>query len=320
VSSASADRLRRRTHHHTDFPLERLVTGREHTVSVVLPARNEAATIGGIVDVMTQLRDGGLVDQVLVVDDSTDDTARIAAERGAEVHRQADLRPEVGPLAGKGDAMWRALEVATGDVVAYFDADSLDLGEHFVRGVLGPLLCDPEVRFVKATYRRPLRVGDAELAAGGGRVTELMARPLLSRFFPELAWFGQPLAGELAARRELLERIPFACGYRVEVAMLIDVLRVAGLDAMAQVDLDVRRNQHQPLEALGPMANAVLDAVLARAAETPVPAPRERVVTREGVLVAEPPEALERPPFAAAAEPPCERPVTTRASVSIAGR
>jgi glucosyl-3-phosphoglycerate synthase len=231
---------------------------------VCLPARNEAQTIGAILDRLLPLRDLGLIDQVVVVDDSTDGTAEIAAARGAEVHPQAALLPEFGPVLGKGDAMWRALSVLTGDVICFLDADSEDFGEHFALGLLGPLLTDDAIRFVKGFYRRPLRVGDTQLPEGGGRVTELTARPLLSRFFPDLRRVLQPLAGEIAARRELLERLPFATGYAVETAMLIDAWREAGLDALAQVDLDVRQNRHQALSELGPMADAVLAAVISR--------------------------------------------------------
>ena len=160
---------------------------------------------------------------------------------------------------GKGDAMWRGLSIARGDVVCFLDADSEDFGNHFALGLLGPVLMGEEIKFVKGFYRRPLRLeGMPRLPEGGGRVTELTARPLLNRFFPELAGVLQPLAGEIAARRDVLEQIPFACGYAVDVAMLIDVWRRVGIDALAQVDLDVRQNQHQPLSDLGPMASAVL--------------------------------------------------------------
>ena len=226
------------------------------TVSVVVPARNEAGTIGAILERID-------ADQVVVVDASTDGTAEIAARAGAEVHLQEDLLPEFGPVLGKGDAMWRALSVVRGDVVVYLDADSEDFGEHFVTRLVEPLE-DPAIQFVKAHYRRPFRVGAERLPEGGGRVTELTAKPLLKAFYPELADIHQPLAGEIAARRGLLERIPFATGYAVEMAMLIDVWKQVGRGAIAQADLDVRQNRHQPLADLRPMAEAVLGVVLDR--------------------------------------------------------
>ena len=255
---------RRRTYHHRDFAVERLAAVKRDSVSVLLPARNEVATIGPILLELLPLRDRGVVDQVVVLDDSTDGTGELAADLGAEVHEQSSLHPEHGPVCGKGDAMWRGLAVATGDVVCYLDADSRDFGPHFALGLLGPVLSDPGVHFVKGFYRRPLDLGGTQLPEGGGRVTELTARPLLARFYPELAGMHQPLAGEIAARREMLERLPFACGYAVDVALLIDAWRDVGLDGLAQVDLDSRQNRHQPLADLGPMAAAVLSAVTRR--------------------------------------------------------
>ncbi len=167
-------------------------------------------------------------------------------------------------MLGKGDAMWRALGVLTGEVICFLDADSERFGAHFACGVLGPVLCRPDIAFVKGFYRRPFRVGETTVPDGGGRVTELTARPLLNLFYPDLATVQQPLAGEIAARRELLERLPFATGYGVDVGLLIDAYAVAGLDAIAQVDLDERQNAHQPLRDLGPMAYAVLRAVAVR--------------------------------------------------------
>jgi glucosyl-3-phosphoglycerate synthase len=255
---------RTNTYGHVDFPPERLATGRQSTVSVCLPARNEARTIGPILEALLPLRERGILDQIVVVDRSSDGTADIARRLGAEVHAQDELMPELGPVLGKGDAMWRALPVLTGEVICFLDADSEHFGAHFACGVLGPVLCQPGISFVKGFYRRPFRVGETTLPDGGGRVTELTARPLLNLFYPELAAIRQPLAGEIAARRELLERLPFATGYGVDIGLLIDAYTVAGLDAIAQVDLEVRQNAHQPLRDLGPMAYAVLRAVAVR--------------------------------------------------------
>jgi glucosyl-3-phosphoglycerate synthase len=230
-------------------------------VSVVLPARECAETVGPIVEAIL---DAG---QVLVVDAaSADGTAEIAARAGAEVVQEADLLPEFGAVRGKGDAMWRALSVVRHDVVVYVDADTRGFGAHFVRGLAGPLLDGPEVQFVKGAYRRPFVHGDAVVEEGGGRVTELMARPLLRAFYPELADFVQPLAGEFAGRRELFERIPWSTGYAAEVAMLIDIWREAGSAAMAQVDIGERRQPHQPLKSLTDMASTILTAVCVRLA------------------------------------------------------
>jgi glucosyl-3-phosphoglycerate synthase len=253
------------TSHHSRYPAELLAATRESTVSVCVPARDEALTIAGIVGPLVALRERGVVDQVVVVDASSDGTGEIAARLGAEVYEQRGLMPEFGPVLGKGDAMWRALSVLEGEVICFVDGDSEEFGAHFARGLVGPLVTDPAIRFVKGFYRRPFRLGAELEPDGGGRVTELTARPLLELFFPALSGIRQPLAGEIAGRRELFERLPFATGYAVEIAMLIDAWRVAGARAIAQVDLDVRQNRHQPLGELGPMALAVMGAVLTRA-------------------------------------------------------
>ena len=254
-----------RRFHHSDFDLRRLLERKTEPITVVLPAREVADTIGEIVERLRGL--DPLIDQVLVVDAaSRDGSGRIAARAGADVYQEAELMPGFGQVLGKGDAMWRALSVARGDVVVYLDADTRDFPPHFALGMLGPLICEPDIRFVKGFFRRPyLRPDGSQLPAEGGRVTELTARPLLSAFFPELAAFVQPLAGEVAARRTLFERIPFASGYAVETAMLLHARdALAGTDGMAQVDLDVRLNSHQPLRELAPMAYAVLRVLTER--------------------------------------------------------
>jgi glucosyl-3-phosphoglycerate synthase len=265
-----AERARRwyesRTFHHNEFPPERLAAERRRTVSACVPARNEEGTVGPIVSDLVELREAGAIDEVLVVDaGSTDRTAAIASEAGATVRQEAELLPEFGPVLGKGDAMWRALSVLDSDVIVYLDSDSEGFGPHFASGLIGPLVCgDPAIEFVKAFYRRPFKLGEVSLPEGGGRVTELTARPLLNLFYPELAGFRQPLAGEFAATRSLLERLPFSTGYAVEIALLIDAWREVGLDGLAQVDIEMRQNRHQPLGELAPMAYAVLRAVSAR--------------------------------------------------------
>jgi glucosyl-3-phosphoglycerate synthase len=276
-----------RSFDHSAFPPERVRAERDGTISVCVPTRDCADTIAPIIQTLMRLREAGVVDQVAVLDAaSADATAELAAANGAEVHQQAELLPDQGPVLGKGDAMWRALTLLRGDVVCFLDGDSEGFGPHFACGLAGAVACEPGVEFAKAFYRRPFRAGPVELPEGGGRVNELTARPLLRQFFPELADVRQPLAGEIAARRDLLERLPFATGYAVEIAMLIDAYREVGLDGLAQVDLDVRQNRHQALSALGPLADAVLGAVAARL---------EREGRLAGVDVAPP---VERPPLA----------------------
>jgi glucosyl-3-phosphoglycerate synthase len=257
--------LGRCSHHHSAFPPERLAAERRETVTVCVPAWNESATIAPILRDLIGLRRAGVVDQVLVADqDSRDGTGEIAADLGAEVVQTHTLFPELGPVAGKGDNLWRALTAVRGDLVCFVDADSADFGPHFVCGLLGPLICQPDTEYVKAYYRRPWRDREGVRATGGGRVTHLTARPLLGRFYPDLLAFEQPLAGEMAARRTLFEAVPFATGYGLEIGLLIDIYQRVGLAAMCQVDLDSRQNRHRPLEELGPMADAVLETLTAR--------------------------------------------------------
>jgi glucosyl-3-phosphoglycerate synthase len=279
-------------------------------VSVCLPARNEERTIGPILESLGELRELGLVDQIVVVDDSVDRTSEIARELGAEVYSQRELRPELGEMLGKGDALWRALPVLHGEIVCFLDADSEHFGPHFVSGLLGPLLYEERIAFVKASYRRPFRFGQITLPDEGGRVTELTARPLLNLFYPDLAGFEQPLAGEVAMRRTLLERLPFATGYGVDIALLIDAYAAVGLDGLAQVNLDVRQNAHQPLRDLAGMASAVLRAVavrLERDGRLHGPLPSGLLVPEAEDLRVQPVSATERPPLVAvrAAAEPC---------------
>jgi glucosyl-3-phosphoglycerate synthase len=258
------DWIRGRSFHWAEFFRAELVR-RRASVSVCVPTLDEAESIAKTLAPLLDLLDAGLVDQVAVVDSgSSDGTQSIVRSVGAELHDARELVPGSGPLLGKGDAIWRAQAVLHGDVVCFVDADSEDFGEHFVTGLTGPLLRIPEVQFAKADYRRPFKVGDVQLPAGGGRVTELTARPLLNAFYPELAVFGQPLAGEIAARRSLLLQVPFDTSYGVEIGMLIDVWSRVGLEGMAQVDLGTRQNRHRPLAQLTPMAAVVLQSLMAR--------------------------------------------------------
>jgi glucosyl-3-phosphoglycerate synthase len=259
----------RRSFQAGEFPLERLLAAKRSSIAVVLPAREVAATIGAIAQRVADLRKVGLIDEALVIDSaSADGTAEIAAAAGMTVVQEDAVAPECGPAQGKGDAMWRALRVVQSDIVAYLDADTESFHAGFLTGLLGPLICDPEIEFVKGCFERPFRDG-AQSSSGarageGGRVTELLARPLLNLHAPELAVFDQPLAGEVAARRELLLGLPFSVGYGVEIAMLIDAWRAVGLDGLAQVHLGVRQNAHQSLRELSAMAYAVLVAASTR--------------------------------------------------------
>jgi glucosyl-3-phosphoglycerate synthase len=269
MESSSAGRAAQvRTFHHSRYTPEQLAAAcaqRGLRVSVCLPARECAATVGEIVATLGRLRERGVIEQLVVVDAASNDgTATVAERAGALVLQEAELMPAVGPVLGKGDAMWRALSALHGDVVCFLDADTEAFQGHFATGLLGPLLCEPGVSFCKAFYRRPLSVGDSRQRDGGGRVNHLTARPALALFYPPLAAIRQPLAGEVAVRRELLWQLPFVTGYGVEIAMLIDAWRAVGLGAIAQVDLDEHRNRHQPLAALTPMAFTVLATIAAR--------------------------------------------------------
>jgi glucosyl-3-phosphoglycerate synthase len=277
-----------RTFRHSEFPLELLLERKRETVTVVLPAREVADTIGPIVEELQSL--DGLIDQILVIDAaSRDGTAGIAAGLGAEVHQESELVRERGPALGKGDAMWRGLSVARGQLVAYLDSDTRNFSGHFATGLLGTLLCHDEIRFVKGFFRRPFVTADGGARPlDGGRVTELTARPLLKAFYPELAGFLQPLAGEVAAPRWFLEQLPFATGYGIETSMLLHARdALGGTVGMAQVDLVERHNRHQSLADLAPMAETVLAVILGR-------------LRREGRLLDEDaPELVERPALAA---------------------
>ena len=256
----------RRTHSWQEWSLDALLHAKRANdvqVSLVVPARNEAATVGGVV---TRVREAlmdttALLDEIVVIDsDSTDDTSAVAAGAGAVVHRAAEVRPDLGTMPGKGEAMWKSLFVTTGDVLVFMDADLLDWDTHFVPGLLGPLLTDPTVALVKGFYERPFTAGDRTAAFEGGRVTELVARPLLALLFPELTALVQPLAGEWAVRRELFAALSVPTGYAVELAALVDTATRCGVDAIAQVDLGRRAHRHQSLRDLGAMATQILAA------------------------------------------------------------
>ncbi|MCX4575831.1 glucosyl-3-phosphoglycerate synthase [Streptomyces sp. NBC_01571] len=242
-----------------DRPLHRIMSAKRasgSTVSVVLPALNEEETVGEIVTVIRHdlMRQVPLVDEIVVVDSgSTDRTSEVAAAAGARVVHRDEILPRIPAVPGKGEVLWRSLLVTSGDIVCFIDADLREFSSDFVSGIVGPLLTEPGVDLVKGMYDRPL----AGAAGQGGRVTELMARPLLNMHWPQLAGFVQPLGGEYAARRSLLEQLPFPVGYGVELGMLVDALHLVGLDALAQVDVGERKHRHQDGQALGRMSAAI---------------------------------------------------------------
>ena len=255
-----------RTYDHTDFEVERLVAAKGSTaVTACIPTRETARTIEGTVSSLLELTGAGLIDQVVVVDAASEDgTAGAAEDAGAEVHQEADLMVEFGPVMGKGDAMWRSLSVCRGDLIVFVDGDVSDFAGHYASGLLGPLLVDSGVEFVRGRFERPFAVREGELPGEGGRVTELLCKPLFALLSPELLAFSQPLAGEIAARRDLLHRISFATGYAVEAAMQIDVWMETGLEGMAEVDLASKRNDHQSLRALSNMSIEVAEGISRR--------------------------------------------------------
>lgn len=285
-----------RTFHHGEYPLERIVEAKGHTtVSVALPARNEESTVGAIVSCLQrELLESGVIDQLLVIDDhSTDSTAAVAARNGAEVLTAGDVLSGYGTGHGKGEVLWKSLLETTGEIVLWCDTDLVDFHHRFVSGLLGPLLCEPEVDFVKGFYNRPHADGE-----GGGRVTELVAKPLIALLFPELSSILQPLSGEYGGRRTLLEQLPFVEGYGVEMGLLIDIAHKEGISRMAQVDLDVRHHRNRPLTELAPQATAITQTVLRRADRELVGVHAELSVGETVTDI----EAAERPPMLEVAE------------------
>lgn len=259
-----------RTYHHAQFDAGDLLRRKRErglTVSVCVPTRDEAATVGPIVRaIRRELMDRlPLVDELVVVDSrSTDETVDVARAAGAEVHQDDEVLPELGPGSGKGEALWKALFLLSGDLLVFVDADIRNFHQRFVTGLLGPLLTEEGVHYVKAFYERPLQETRALLPTGGGRVTELVVRPILNLFFPAMAGVVQPLSGEYAGTREALSQVPFATGYGVEIGLLLDVVERFGLDALAQVDLEERVHRNRTTPELARMSFGVLQAVFRR--------------------------------------------------------
>lgn len=237
------------------------------TISVGLPALNEEKTIGKIIETIkgSLVDQHPLLDELVVIDSgSTDATVEIARGLGVPVYQHSEILPGCGSYRGKGEALWKSLHVLKGDIVAWIDTDIRNIHPGFVYGIVGPLLREPQIKYVKGFYRRPLQMGEKLTATGGGRVTELTARPLFNLFFPELSGLIQPLSGEYAGRREVLERVPFFTGYGVETGLLIDIYERFGLRAIAQADLEERIHRNQTLMALSQMAFAIIQVFIHR--------------------------------------------------------
>lgn len=278
------------TTHTWDTPewtVGELVAAKEgRTVSVVLPALNEQDTVAGVVASIRPLL-GTLVDELIVLDSgSTDATAERARAAGAEVISREEAVPELEPVPGKGEVLWRSLAVTTGDLIAFVDSDLIDPDPDFVPKLLGPLLMMQGTHLSKAYYRRPLRQGESIDANGGGRVTELVARPLLAALRPELVQVLQPLGGEYAGTRELLTAVPFAPGYGVEIGLLLDTYDHMGMDAITQVNLGVRTHRNRPLSDLGVMSRQILGTALRRSGVLDSGAPLTQFPLIEGEFIA----------------------------------
>jgi glucosyl-3-phosphoglycerate synthase len=259
------------TFHHSQFAdVKRMVEEKQRqglTISLCLPALNEEKTIGKEVVLLKSelMKRYPLLDELAVIDSgSTDRTREIAAAFGADVYLSRDILPGQGEKKGKGENLWKAIYQLKGDIIVYIDADIANIRPHFAYGLIGPLIFHPEIKYVKAFYDRPLVASGDVRPTGGGRVTEILVRPLFSLFFPELTALIQPLSGEYAARRAAIERIPFPIGYGVETSHLLDIYHTGGLDAFAQTDLGQRVHRNQPTRALGRMAFGILQTFLAR--------------------------------------------------------
>jgi glucosyl-3-phosphoglycerate synthase len=288
-------------HHYADFDAGELAARKgPRRISLCFPARDEAATIGDIVRLVRRelVERVPLVDEIVVMDDgSADDTGPIAASEGAIVRRVSDVLAGLGAGRGKGEALWKSLYVASGDIVAWCDSDITNFDARFVVGLLGPLVLDADVGFVKGFYERPV---DAVPALTGGRTTELVARPLISILFPELASIVQPLSGEYAGRRSLLEMLPFATSYGVDLGLLVDIARRIGADAIHQVDLGTRTHRQRTLQELSPQALAIMQTAFVKAGI-------ERAGAREATLLRPGLESLtlvvaDRPPMISVAD------------------
>lgn len=263
--------LRTNTFHHSQFnDIRKIVEGKQAqdvTVSLCIPTLNEEATIGKEIIIFKSelMHNHPLIDEIVVIDSGSEDrTLEVAAAFGADVYLAAEILPRVGAKKGKGENLWKAVYQLKGDIIVYIDADIKNIHPRFVYGLVAPLIFHSEIKYVKAFYDRPLAFSSGIRPSGGGRVTEILVRPLFSLFFPELTAIIQPLSGEYAVRREVLEQIPFPIGYGVETSHLIDVYSKWGLSAFAQTDLDKRIHRNQDTRDLGKMAFRILQTFLSR--------------------------------------------------------
>ncbi len=240
------------------------------TISLGLPALDEEPTIGREIAVLRKalMEDAPLLDEIVVIDSgSADRTVDVARRLGVPAYLHSAILPGMGSFDGKGEALWKSLHVLRGDLIVWVDTDIRNIHPKFVYGLVGPLLCEPRIGYVKGYYQRPIQVGARRYETGGGRVTELTARPLLNLFFPELSGMIQPLAGEYAGRRALLESLPFFTGYGVEIGLLIDILHGYGLGRIGQVNLESRLHRNRELGSLSLMAFAIVQVVMTRLGE-----------------------------------------------------
>lgn len=263
--------ISRNTFHHSNFwDIKQLIEAKEKqglTLSLCLPTLNEEKTIGKeVVLFKSELMDRyPLIDEIAVIDSgSTDRTCEIAAAFGADVYLSSEILPQYGEKKGKGENLWKAVYQLKGDIICYVDADIANIHPRFAYGLIGPLLYHQEMKYVKAFYDRPLAFSQGIRPSGGGRVTEILVRPLFSLFYPDLTGLIQPLSGEYAVRREVLEQIPFPIGYGVETSHILDVYKKWGMDAFGQTDLDQRVHRNQDTLSLGKMAFGILRTFLAR--------------------------------------------------------
>lgn len=270
---------------YNDFTAKRMKDVVRPTISACVLTKECASTIEKTAKILIDLKNQKLIDQVVVIDaNSGDGTAEIAKNLGADVINENTVLEQFGPVLGKGDAMWRSQKILTGDIIVFLDGDLEDFSERHILGVIGPLLLDKNIHFAKGTYRRHLKLKSGVVKDGGGRVSTLLARPLLTAFYQKLSDFKQPLSGECAIRKELLASIPIVTGYGVEIGMLIDVFNKTGITSMAEVDLLERANKHQPLVKLGDMADEITKTLLTR-------------VKQEGRYSDNVEPIIERPPF-----------------------
>ena len=254
------------TFHYKQFSIPELIrlkNKRSIKISLCFPTLNEALTVGKILQAVKKyIYDPGLVDEVVIIDsNSTDNTVEIVKSIGFKVYQHRDILPKYGTYKGKGDALWKSLSVLKGDIIVWCDSDIMNFKPMFIYGLLGPLFLDDKISFVKAFYQRPLKIDSSYMKGEGGRVTEILVRPLLNLFYPDLSKVFQPLSGEYAGRREVLENIPFSTGYGVEIGMLIEIYERYGLGTIAQVNVKRRVHRNQPLSALSRMAFCIMQAL-----------------------------------------------------------